>query len=114
MRQYLSTLHRRPTHHKRRFALLTSSVITLFIFGVWSMVNFGTGSTGVMGSNNISSDSIAVANEVSPLQSLRMNLAASLEALKGSFAELKTGFGAVDLEAGYQEMRDKALDIYGQ
>ncbi len=40
MRKYLSELHTKPRHHKRRFALLTSAVITLAIFAVWSGVKF--------------------------------------------------------------------------
>ncbi len=106
MRQYLATLHKRPDHHKKRFALLASSTITLFIFGVWSLATFGI--------NGTSEKVIAEKNEVNPLQSLSTSLASSFEALINSFNELKTGFEAVDLEAEYKDMREKALDVYGQ
>lgn len=104
MRKYLAELHKKPDHHKRQFALLASGTITLFIFGIWSIATFG-----------INTKIIAEAeNEVSPFQSLRMNVAASLEALRGNFGELKSGLKAVDFEAKYQEMREGALDVYGQ
>ena len=104
MRRYLAELYKKPDHHKRQFALLASGTITLFIFGVWSIATFG-----------INTKIIAEAeNEVSPLQSLRMSMAASLEALRNNFGELKRGFEAVDFETRYQEMRDGALDVYDQ
>src|SRR3989344_5865914 len=56
MRQYLSTLHKQPPHHKKRFALLASSTITLFIFGVWSLVTFGTGGTMIAENEKIPTD----------------------------------------------------------
>ena len=62
----------------------------------------------------IPTDSVMVKNEVSPFQSLRMALATSFEALKDSVDELKAGFKAVDLETEYKDMREKALDVYGQ
>ena len=103
MKRYLATLHRQPGHHKKRFALLASSTITLFIFGVWSLATFGIGEEVITEAKS----------EVSPFQSLRMSLAASLEALRENFGELKAGFKAVDFEAEYREMRNGALDIYG-
>ena len=104
MRKYLSTLHRQPPHHKKRFALLASSTITLFIFGVWSLATFG-----------VSEEIIIIeGREVSPFQSFRISLATSFEAFKSGFGELKSGFETVDLEAEYKEMRDGALDVYGQ
>ncbi len=41
MRKYLSELHTKPRHHKRRFAFLVSAVVTLSIFAIWSGVKFG-------------------------------------------------------------------------
>ncbi len=90
MDKYLTKLYKKPDHHKKRFALLTSGVVTLFIFGVWSLATFGVG--------DISEATIAEKNEVSPFESLRTNLAASLEGIRDSFEELKDG----------------ALDVYGQ
>ena len=113
MRKYFSTLHQRSVHHKRRFALLTSGIVTLFIFGVWSLATFGTMGGGIVaGDKNIRQ--AAADAEVSPFQSLRMNLAASFSALKSNFGELKAGLETIDLEAEYREMKEGALDIYGQ
>lgn len=114
MRRYLSTLHRQPPHHKKRFALLASSTITLFIFGAWSLATFGTSGTKIAENEKVPTNVAATENEVNPLQSLRMALATSFEALKDSIEELKAGFKAVDLEAEYKDMREKALDVYGQ
>jgi hypothetical protein len=38
MKKYLSELHTKPHHHKKRFALLASGIVTLSIFAVWSVV----------------------------------------------------------------------------
>jgi len=103
MRRYLAKLQKKPDHHKKQFAFLASLTITLFIFGIWSLATFG-----------VNTRIIAEENEVSPFQSLGTNLASSLEALKGSFGALKSGLKAVDFETKYQEMRDGALDIYGE
>jgi len=115
MKKYLATLHQKSPHHKRHFALLTASVITLSIFGIWSLVTFGTISGGIIAeSENTLQASASTDLEISPFQSLRMNLASIIGALKNNFEELKTGLEAVDIEAEYKEMRDGALDIYGQ
>ena len=103
MRRYLAKLQKKPDHHKKQFAFLASTTITLFIFGIWSLATFG-----------VNTRIIAEENEVSPFQSLGTNLASSLEALKGSFGALKSGLKTVDFETKYQEMRDGALDIYGE
>ena len=103
MRRYLAKLQKKPDHHKKQFALLASTTITLFIFGIWSLATFG-----------VNTRIVTEENEVSPFQSLGTNLASSLEALKGSFGALKSGLKTVDFETKYQEMRDGALDIYGE
>lgn len=103
MRRYLARLQKKPDHHKRQFALLASATITLFIFGIWSLATFG-----------VNTEVIAEENEVSPFQSLGSSLAASLEAFKSNFGKLKSGFGTVDFEAEYQEMKEGALDVYGR
>jgi len=111
MKRYLAELYKKPDHHKKRFALLASGTITLFIFGAWSLAVFPPKADQPLsgGKNNDSNVS-----EVSPFQSIRMNLATSLEAIRNSFEELKVGLEAVDFEAEYKEMRDGALDTYGQ
>ena len=116
MRKYLAELHNKPDHHKRRFAFLASSTVTLFIFAIWSMATFGF-NTSILGGNESQTASIASAKieeEVSPFQSIRMNIADSLDAIKNGWGELKEGLEAVDLETEYQEMREDALDVYGQ
>ena len=107
MRKYLSTLHTRPDHHKRRFALLTSSIITLFIFSIWSFVNFGEMREEIIAEN-------VKGSEISPFDSLRMSLASSFEAMRESFLELKSGLETRDLETGYKELKDEALNTYDQ
>ena len=111
MRKYLTELHKKSDRHKKRFAFLASGTITLFIFGVWSLAVFSPKADQPLsgGENNRLSVS-----EVSPFQSIRMNLAASLEAIGDSFGELKAGLETMDFEAEYREMRDGALDTYGQ
>ena len=108
MDSYLEKLHRQPDHHKKRFALLASGTITLFIFGVWSLATFGM--SGFKSNEEI----VAKSDEVSPFQSIRTNLASSFEALRNSFGGLKSSIESVNLESEYTEMRDNALDVYGE
>lgn len=98
MRKYLSELHKKPDHHKKQFALLTSGTITLFIFGIWSVVNFGVPDAPVKVAEEKK-------EEIGVFDSLRLNLAASLTGIKENF---------MDLESKYTELRDGTLDIYGQ
>ena len=123
MRKYFATLHTKPDHHKRRFAFLASSAITLSIFGIWSLVTFGIVNTEKESAiAGIRSSTVALSEvakpkketEVSPFQSLRMNLAASLEAFKRGLGEMGTAFEAIDFESEYKELRDGALDAYGK
>jgi len=109
MRQYLATLHKRPHHHKRRFALLASGGFTLLVFGIWALVNFG--STSLTTSGTEASANKAV-EEASPLGSLYRGLGASFEALRGSVSELKSGLEVVDFESGYEEMKNNSLNVY--
>ena len=114
MRKYLAELHKKPDHHKKQFALLVSGTITLFIFGIWSLVNFGIGGKIVTEDNGILVTSERTENEVSPFQLLRSSLASSLEAARNSFEEFTNNLNTVDFKSEYQEMRDGALDIYDQ
>ncbi|MDO8424142.1 MAG: hypothetical protein Q7S54_00845 [bacterium] len=109
MRHYLATLHQRPHHHKRRFALLASGAFTMLVFGIWAMVNFGAG-TGTLAET----DNGRLENEASPFGSLRRGLGASIEALRGSVSELKTGLEVVNFESGYEEMKENVLNTYGE
>jgi hypothetical protein len=115
MKKYFSQLHEKPDHHKKRFALLLSSTITLFIFGVWSLVIFGP-SGSIMGNRDGSAIAVTRDREVSPFQSFRLTLAASFEAFANNFRELKSGLEAVDFEENYREMEEtegNPFDIYG-
>lgn len=111
MERYLAQLHKKPEHHKKRFAFLTSLTVTLFIFGVWFLAVFPPkADKPLAGSKN---NKLNISEEISPLQSLGMTMASSLEALRDIFGELKAGFKTVDFEAEYRDMRDSALDSYG-
>lgn len=111
MRKYLAELHKKPDEHKKRFALLVSGAVTLFIFGIWSLTIFGTSGEKIAENDSVFQKG---SEEVSPLQSIRMNLGTSLEAIKGIFGGLKNNLDSVDLETGYKDMRDGALNTYGQ
>ena len=89
MQEYLRKLYMKPDHHKKRFALLASSTITLFIFGIWSVATFGINDGIIANNESASTASAQVANEVSPFQSLHMSLASSFEAILASFSDLK-------------------------
>jgi hypothetical protein len=45
MHRYFETLHEKSDTHKKRFALVVAGSISLFIFTIWSFVNFGSGAT---------------------------------------------------------------------
>lgn len=89
MENFLERLHKKPDHHKKRFALLASSTITLFIFALWSLATFGINRESVITKTE---------TEVGPLESFRSSLASSFEALRSSLEDLKNG----------------TLEIYGQ
>lgn len=114
MENFLNKLHKKPDHHKKMFALLSSATITLFIFGIWSLANFGISDQSIVATNSDSSDQVNTSSEVSPIQSIRMSLASSFEALKSSFGELKNSVKSIDLESEYLDMRDGALETYGE
>lgn len=114
MSRYLKELYKKPDHRKKRFALLVSSTITLFIFGIWSLTIFGVDKKEVAVNTNSANNSTKTSSEVSPFQSLGMNLASGIEAVKSSFNELRGGFQKVDLEAEYMKLRDNSLDTYGR
>jgi hypothetical protein len=85
MRHYIATLHKRPDHHKRRFALLVAAGVSLFIFAIWSMVTFGEG--GIMAQ---SEKPVRAHEEVSPLTSIKQNVAETIGGVKGSLESLNS------------------------
>lgn len=107
MRKYLRELYKKSERHKRNFALLVSGGVTLLIFGVWSAVEFG-GEENL--AREVSQDESW--DEITPFESLRDNIASSLEAIKGSARALKQSVENIDLELEYEEMRDNALENY--
>jgi hypothetical protein len=106
MKKYLSTLHQKSDSHKRRFAFLTSGLITLIIFTFWSMALFG---------NDQSVIAEKESQEVSPLASLKDGVASSVAGLNDAFAGIKYGLKEmVDLQSDYEEMKSGVIETYGQ
>ncbi len=99
MRRYLATLHNKSESHKKRFASISAGVVTLFIFGVWSLTTFGVKEEEL--SYNAHSDN-ATRQEVSPFQSLRINLGTSFKSLKGDFQGIIDNFKSLESEIEYQ------------
>jgi hypothetical protein len=112
MRRFIERLKEKPYRHKRRFALFVSAVFTLSIFAIWSLVNFGSGGIISQKIDNRAS-SQGQTNEVSPLESVQMNLASSFEALLQSIDGLKETFNS-SFQPEYYEMMDNTFEIYGQ
>ena len=84
MRQYLATLHQKPDHHKKRFALLVSGSFTLLIFGIWFLVR--TGGESVVAENS---------KEVTPLGSFQASIGAALKVLRNDVGDRETGLETV-------------------
>jgi hypothetical protein len=118
MRTYLSTIHQRSEAHKKRFALVVSGGVTMIIFSIWTLVNFGHG--GVLAQNdqqpttdNRQQDKTS---EVSPLESIGASVSESFNSLKRAWSDLKTGMdelGDFDLNESYEEMKDRTINTYG-
>lgn len=84
MRRYLATLHKRPPHHKKRFAFMVSAVSVLFIFAIWALVTFGA--DGIM-AREVTENKVH--QEVGPFESLRMGLASSFMTLRETIDQLR-------------------------
>ena len=110
MRKYLRTLHQRSPAHKKRFAMLASATVTLFIFSVWSFAKFGAPSGTVATNEGLE----AGVSETSPIDPIRSNVASTIESMRKNFESLFEGFNNLDFNAEYVDMRDKALDTYGK
>ena len=107
MRQYLATLHKRPVHHKKRFALVTAGSFTLLIFAIWALATFGREAPTTASANQ-------AIEEANPFGSLWRGIGAGWESLINSTDELKAGLEAVNPETGFEEMRAKTLNTYGR
>ncbi|MEX0919497.1 MAG: hypothetical protein WDZ64_01970 [Parcubacteria group bacterium] len=112
MRRYINNLKERPPHHRKRFALLFSTTVTLFIFGIWTMVNFGTG--GILATKADTRETTVEQNEVSPLASFYKNIATSFQAVGSGIGELKNGFKSFNPDNVEEQMRDNVLTPDGR
>ncbi len=84
MRTYLATLHQRSERHKRHFSLGVASGVTLLIFGVWVLVNFGPANTPepVTAENNKT-------EELGPFQSFGASISSGWDSVKASFTDIQ-------------------------
>lgn len=110
MRKYLATLHKKPDHHKKRFAFLVSFSFTMLLFTVWSLVNFGLPGRGEV----VAVEQDSRAHETTPFKSLGNGVAAAFQAITGQLGSVKEGLKQINIEAEYGEMRNKAFDTYGR
>lgn len=108
MKEYLRTIHQRSPAHKRRFALITSGVITLTIFGLWSLVVFGNQAAQVAEVPSPIQDTSTVVAP-SPFGDIKDGVANSLDAIRQQFNHIKQTVTSVNLENKYQEVRNQAL-----
>ncbi len=105
MKEYLKTIHQRSSAHKRRFALLVSGGATLFIFGIWSLVVFGSKGVTVADTTTQAGNQ----NVVSSFEDIKGGVANSLEAVKNQVNQVKQAITTTNVENKYQEVRDQAL-----
>ena len=99
MKTYLATIHQKSPEHKRLFALVVSSSITLIIFGVWSLVTFGRSSQTVADAPR---DAGTLEAPI-PLDDIKSGLANSFEAVRGQINSLQDNSGTVDTNTTYGE-----------
>lgn len=85
MRKYLSTIHQKSPEHKRLFALIVSSSITLIIFGIWSLVTFGRISQTVA---DAPTDEGTLKAPI-PIEDIKSGIANSFEAVRGQINSLQ-------------------------
>ena len=111
MRKYLSSLKHRSDSHKKHFALAVSSGVTLSIFSLWALANFGAG--GPL-AGEAQPAAVARANEVSPLDSLKKGMSEGFQGISDTLQSIKEGVSdSIDFEADYTEMKTNVLNIYG-
>lgn len=97
MRKYLSTIHQKSPEHKRLFALIVSSSVTLIIFGIWSLVTFGRTSQTVADA----SKDMGTLEAPIPLEDIKSGLANSFEAVRGQINSLQENGSTVDTNTTY-------------
>lgn len=91
MRTYLANLHKQSHDHKKRFAFLVSAGLTLLIFGIWVLVNFG------VNDKNIAEAEKGI--EANPLSSLIGGVGATFKVIWSDFGDIKQGLEVVEFEA---------------
>jgi hypothetical protein len=108
IKDYLLTLHTRPEHHKKRFALLVSGTTTLIIFAGWCVVK----TANLTPSNSDSTVTVASAdpslNAEGPLESLKASVSDAWRALAGQVNVAKQGLESVNVPT------QSSLTTYGQ
>jgi hypothetical protein len=112
MRKYIAKLHKKPDHHKKRFAFLFSATFTMAIFGVWSLVMFGPSRQGTLVERPNQMVEEDKANNPTPLGNLFSGMAATIQAIRGDIGEVVEGLQTVDVESEYQGMKHNAIEIY--
>jgi hypothetical protein len=114
MRKYLASLHSRPDHHKKNFALLVSGGFTAFIFLIWVLVN-----------SNVPTENAQVAegqDEVpTPLASVGYGMKGAFGAIGESIGAMFGGSDEPDPEienvngsTANTQMKTRAIEIYGE
>ena len=107
MRRYISTIHTRSDAHKKRFALGVSGLVTLMIFGVWSVFTFdmfkGSVIAEIEGNQN-------TASAIEPLENVSNGLGESFKVLKDQFNTMKGSIKSVDFDSEYEKIRSEALN----
>jgi hypothetical protein len=98
MRKYLKELHKKPEHHKKRFALLVSGTTTLLIFTIWCVAKFGTFSGNVAADTEVKD---TASSAVSPLESIRASASDAFSTLGTEFDKAKQGLESVDVNNNY-------------
>lgn len=108
IRRYLTDLHGKPDHHKKRFALLVSGTATLFIFTIWCIAKFGTYSSNTPSVVATVPDNSTQA--VSPIGSLKASVNEALSSLGVELNKAKAGLQSVDVGGSYTTLRNDALN----
>ena len=115
MRKYLATLPNKSDKEKKRFAVLASSSLTLTIFAVWILVNFGLPESVTVADLPKEEQEVVA---VSPFENIGEGVANAWQSIKDRFemglTESFKTLETVDIESTYQELKDEALTDYGE
>jgi hypothetical protein len=116
MKNYLRTIHQRSPAHKKRFALAVSGIITLTIFGLWSMVVLGNqtpmiadNANSVVAVSAPANPPVGGPNAISPFDDISNGVANIFGAIKNQFEQTKQSVGSINVQNKYEEVRNQAL-----